>query len=182
MISATRSLASLRVMRPREAASSRTSWTRARVRVIWSRLIAVERARVVVALARLAVARVPDAAAVAVPLAPLLAAAAVRAAPLRAAPAVRLAPVAVCLAGALVALAPALAALVVRVVADFACVLVRAADLRAVVPVAFACGAADFAAVRRLDDRSRPASMMASRWKRTRASRGAWLAPVATFR
>jgi hypothetical protein len=63
-----------------------------------------------------------------------------------------LALVAVCLAGALVALAPAFAALVVRVVADFACVLVRAADLRAVVPVAFACGAADFAAARRLDD------------------------------
>src|ERR1700721_2338404 len=63
MISATRSLASLRVMRPREAASSRTSWTRARVSVIWwSRLSDVERARVVVALARLAGALGPDAA------------------------------------------------------------------------------------------------------------------------
>src|SRR5579875_3524634 len=159
MISTTRSLASLRVMRPREAASSRTSWTRARVRVICSRCRAVERARVVVAFARLAVAFVPEAAAVAVPLAPVRAADAVRAAPLRAAPAVRLAPAAVCLApaavclaGALVALAPARAVRVVRVVAAFAWVVVLAADLRAVVRVAFACGAADFAAEPRLED------------------------------
>jgi hypothetical protein len=50
-----------------------------------------------------------------------------------------------------VPLTPAFAALAVRVAPDFACVLVRAADLRAVVAVAFACGAADFSAVRRLD-------------------------------